>query len=210
MAGAFRSDTVTVSSVGLAAGVYYATNRVDGNQTNSAAMVELVMTVTNIPSVTAASASPEGAELVRLGWTAPDGLQVLVVYRGTNAPTGPSQNTAYAVGDSVGSDGTKVVYKGSGSALDHVVAPGLTHRYGFYAINNNHYSPVASASATVSSYLAGELVDPMAYTNGIALSSSGTGVGGQGWTNGWGGADVANWSVSSGSFASASSPTVGS
>ena len=199
-AAASRSDTVTVSSAGLSAGNYYATNRVAGNQTNSAALVSIVMTVTNIPSVTSESATAEGAEMIRLGWTPPSGLQVLIVHRGTNAPTGPSQNTSYSVGNSIGSDGSMVIYKGSATALEHIVKPGSVNHYGFYAINNNHYSPVASASATVSSYRSGEIVEPMAYTNGLAMNTSGTGNGGQGWSAAWNGSDLANWTVNSGSF----------
>lgn len=176
-----RIHTGTVSAVGLAAGSYIATNRVAGNQTNSPVNVIFDVTVTNIPAPTAVTATNDGNELVRMAWTAAGSLQVMIVHRANaDISADPTDNTLYNVGDSIG--GGTVIFKGTASSREHVVAQGSTNYYRFYSINNNHYSPNVAVAATTGVYKAGERVDQFAYTNAVPLNGVG---GGQGFTNTW-------------------------
>jgi len=174
-----RLNTGTVSAVSQVAGTYVATNRITGNQTNGNPWVTFTLVVTNIPDPTAVSATDDGPEMVRLAWTEA-GLNSFIVHRSGAAPTDPTDNTSYNVGDSVGS-GT-VIFKGSGSALEHIVSTGTTNYYRFYSINNNHYSPGVQVAATTTVYAVGEILEQFAYTNGVVMSGLN---GGQGWTNTW-------------------------
>ncbi len=182
-AGAGQIVTVSVSVVGLNAGVSNATiNVIDASATNSPQTVTYELTITNVPGATAVSAAPEGAEMVRLAWTKPTGYDVMIVHRATNAPASPAQAAAYAVGDDIGG-GSRVIYKGAAAALEHIVRPGSTNHYAFYGFTgNNYYSPAASVSATTSVYKAFEIVEPFSYTNGVGLQTL---AGGNGWTNAW-------------------------
>ena len=180
--------TLALNASGLTpATTYYATNTVAGNQSNANQQVSIAMTVTALPDPTAVTATADGPELVRLAFTPPSGYQVMVVYRQGSAPTGdPTQNTLYNVGDALGL-GT-VLYKGSASGLEHVVAANQTHFYRVYTLNNNHYSPGVQVSTTTPAFDS-IVMEPFGYTNGVSLAGLNGG-------NGWSGA----WSVGAGSF----------
>ncbi|HMP76149.1 MAG TPA: autotransporter-associated beta strand repeat-containing protein [Kiritimatiellia bacterium] len=173
--------TGVVSAVSQAAGTYVATNRVAGNQTNAAVDVVFAMTVTNIPPPTAVLATNDGAEMVRMSWTAAGSLNVMIVHRaGADLSADPTDNTPYSVNAALG--GGTVIFNGSAASREHVVAPGTTNYYRFYSVNNNHYSPMVAVAATTTTYRTGEIVDQFAYTNGVGVNGLG---GGQGWTNNW-------------------------
>ncbi|HMP89968.1 MAG TPA: hypothetical protein PJ991_07195 [Kiritimatiellia bacterium] len=175
-----RINTGTVSAVSLSPGVYVATNRMDGNQTNSAANIVFTMTVTNLPDVVAATATNDGPEMMRLSWTTA-GYNVLVVHRDGAAPSAdPTDTTSYSVGTALG--GGNVIFNGSGTTLEHIVPAGSTNYYRFYSVNNNHYAPGLQRIWTTSVYRVGEIVEQFAYTNTVPVNGLG---GGQGWTNNW-------------------------
>lgn len=203
-----QQHTISFNVNGLVAGVSNATLTItDGNASNSPQTVTVALTLTNIPNATAVAGWADGRELVRLGWTRPTGLDVMIVHRSTNAPTAPTQGQAYTVGDIIGGNGSRVIYKGSGAQLEHVILPGHTNHYAFYAINNNHYAPGVTTNLATTAYPAGEIVEVFAYTNAGTLATSGHGGGGNGWTNSWQG-DTGNFNISSGNFANiASYPT---
>ncbi|MCE9613423.1 MAG: autotransporter-associated beta strand repeat-containing protein [Lentisphaerae bacterium] len=178
--GASLSHTVTVSVVGQA-GTFHATNTITGNQTNSDQTVVFTLTVTNLPPPTAATATADGHELVRLSWTKAPGLDTLILASTNSIATDPTPGASYAAGATIA--GATVIYKGSGSVLEHVVPPGRTNVYRFYAVNNDYYSTNAvEASAVTGVYRAGEIVEPFAYTNGVALSGLN---GGSGFSGAW-------------------------
>ncbi len=180
--GDTRLNTGTVSAVGLSAGTYYATNRVDGNQTNAASFISFDVTVTNIPAPTSVSAVGDGPEMVRIYSTAPSGLNVLIVHRDGQAPSAdPVDNTPYALGATIG--GGTVIYVGGNAMHEQVVAAGSTNFYRLYSINNDHYSPMVAASVTTITYRVGEIVENFSYTNNATLGSSHSG--GQGWSGAW-------------------------
>jgi len=179
-AGTSRIHTGHVASASITSvGTYTATNRVDGNQTNAAQLIVVTLTVTNIPDPTVVSASAEGAQFVRLAWTKRPDHDVLVVHNSGGISSSPTQNTSYAVGASVGV-GT-VIYKGSGSALDHVVTAGSTNYYAFYSINNNSYSPGVTAAAT-NELFAFSIMETFSYTNQLGAIGRN---GGTGFTGAW-------------------------
>ena len=153
-----------------------------GSFSLSASGGNLVLTFSPLPNPTATSATPDIHELVRLAWTKNASYDVMIVHRATNAPTAPTQGTGYSVGDSIGANGTKVIYKGSASYLDHVMPSGLTHYYVFYSYSGNYYSPGVTNSAALTAYLAGEIVEEFGYTNNVSLGSLS---GGNGWSGAW-------------------------
>jgi formylglycine-generating enzyme required for sulfatase activity len=166
--------------------------------------VAVTLILTNIPDASAVTGWADGREMVRLGWTRPTGLDVMIVHRSTNAPAAPTQGQSYNVGDTFGGNGSRVIYKGSGANVEHVIIPGQTNHYAFYAINNNHYAPGVATNIATTAYPAGEIVDVFAYTNVGTLATSGHGGGGNGWTNSWTG-DAGSFNIVSGSFSSISS-----
>ena len=174
-----------------------------GSGTNAAAnspqTIAVSLTLTNIPGVTAASAMADGNELVRLAWTKNPSFNVMIVYRSGSAPSDPTQGSSYSVGAACG--GGTVIYSGSGSTLEHVVPAGTAANYAFYSINNNHYSPVQSASVTLGSYLGGEIVEPFAYTNPAALGGLN---GGSGFSGAWS-VGAGTWTVET-NYGSATAP----
>jgi len=179
--GETRINTGTVSAVSLAAGTYVATNRVDGNQTNSAVEVVYTVAVTNIPDPTAVAAVVDGMEMIRVEWIGA-GYDVLILHRDGEAPSAdPTDNTAYNRDDSIG--GGTVIYIGANQRHEHIVPPGSTNYYRVYSINNDHYSPGVAIVGTTGVYRVGEIVEVFAYTNNALLGSSTAG--GQGWSGGW-------------------------
>lgn len=191
-----QQHTVTISAAGLSAGVSNATITItDANADNSPQTVTVALTLTNIPDPTAHSATVDGKELIDLAWTKRTDHDVMIVYREGAAPTAPTPGVSYSVGNSVG--GGMVIYKGSGSTLEHVVSPNASHYYRFYSINNNHYSPGVQANVSTEGYGAGEIVDQLGYTNGVNLSGLN---GGNGWTNAWSDDNPGAYTISSISF----------
>ncbi|HMO51511.1 MAG TPA: choice-of-anchor D domain-containing protein, partial [Kiritimatiellia bacterium] len=177
--GASRIHTGTVSAVNIAAGTYVATNRITGNQTNGAVDVVYTMTVTNIPPATSFTATADGNETVHL--TIGSSLPVMIVYReGAEPSAHPTDNTSYPVTTALG--GGTVIYQGSSAYFEHIVAPGQTHNYRVYAVNNNHYSTHLLATATTGNY-GPEIIEPFAYTNGVNVLAGLSG--GNGWSGAW-------------------------
>ncbi len=198
-----QQHTGTISVVGLAAGTYNAeitvTNTGVGQLyavTNGPTITLPVTLVLNpLPDPTGASATADGKTMVNLAWTKNASYDVMIVYKAGSASTAPTQGTSYSVGSACG--GGTVIYKGSGAALEHVVASGQSHYYAFYSYTaGNYYSAGATASAATPAFAAGEIVETFSYTNGTAL----TGLNGE---TGWGGAwygDTALFTNADGSF----------
>lgn len=191
--GAGQQETITFNVAGLSAGTSNGTVSISGGATASnGASVNVTLILTNIPVATALSATADGKELVRVQWSAPSGYNVMVVHRENDGPTTPPvQGHAYSVGDSFGA--AKVVYRGGGAYLDHVVPQGSMDVYVFYAINNDHYSPGVTATVSMATYGPAEHVEQFGYTNGVSLNGLN---GGQGWTNAWS-VGAGNFTVSS-------------
>ncbi len=135
-----------------------------------------------------ASATADGPQMVRLAWTKNGaGNNVMIVHRVGSASTAPSDGTGYSVGADCGSG--KVIYNGSGTSLEHIVAAGSDNRYAFYSVNGaNFYSDGLARSVTTDIYGNG-IIEQFAYTNTISLAGGNTG-------QDWSGA----WSVASGSW----------
>jgi autotransporter-associated beta strand protein len=190
VAGAGKHGSATIT--GLSAGTTYhvAVYPYNGSgaflnyRTTSPATGSVVI----LPDPSAATATADGKTLIDLAWTKHASYDVMIVYKAGSASTPPTQGTGYNAGDAAG--GGTVIYKGSGSALEHVVASGTTHHYAFYSYSGNYYSAGLTDSEATTSFAAGEIVETFSYTNGTAL----TGLNGE---TGWGGA----WSVGAGSFA---------
>ncbi len=174
----------TLSVAGLSAATYNGAITITdsgSSQTpdNNGQTIPVSLTLTNIPSVSLASAAADGKEMVRLTWTGA-GHDVMVVYTNSTPPT-PGQS--YSVNGSCG--GGTVIYKGSGTSLEHVVLPGTVNNYSFYSVNNSsNYSSGVTASATTGSYGVNptEIVEPFAYTNGALLAGQN---GGNGFSGPW-------------------------
>jgi len=185
-AGAVRVHTVAVNSISFTTtGVFIATNRVDGNQTNDALEVLVTVVVTEVPAPGMVSASSDGAELIRLKVSGESGQQILVVHSpGASLSAEPTNGAAYAVNSMLGNG--RVIYKFTGSAsvsnLEHVVSPGTTNFYTFYSISGDYYSTAAVAVVIAPIYQNGTLLEQFGYTNGVGLQSRS---GGLGWTNAW-------------------------
>jgi hypothetical protein len=160
-------------------------------RTNSPA----VGNVTLLSAPTAQSATVDGKTLVDLAWTKNPSYDVMIVYKSGSASTAPTQGAGYNVGDAVG--GGTVVYKGSGSALEHIVASGTAHYYVFYSYSGNNYSAGVTANPSTTAFAAGEIVETFSYTNSTALTDRN---GETGWGGGWYG-DTGLFTNSSGSFA---------
>ncbi|MCB1101365.1 MAG: choice-of-anchor D domain-containing protein, partial [Kiritimatiellae bacterium] len=198
--------TVTYDVSGLSAGTSNATITVTSTGTglnvasNSPVTIPVQLTLSALPDPVAGTATADGKEMVDLAWTAHGSYSTVMILHKTSAiTTDPGQGTAYSAGNTI--DGATVIYKGTGSSLEHVVADGTTHYYKFYSVNNDHYSPGISDDVTLDAYGANEIVDQFAYTNTGTLATSGHGNGGSGWTNDWDGTDAAYFNLASGSFA---------
>lgn len=148
-----------------------------------------------VPNLTAASATADGKTLVDLAWTKHASYDVMIVHKADSASTAPTQGSAYSVGSACG--GGTVIYKGSGSALEHVVPSDETHYYAFYSYSGNYYSTGLTASATMEAFASGEIVDTFSYTNGTTLAAC---AGSNGWSSTAWSDNTSDFSVSSGSF----------
>ena len=143
-----------------------------------------------LPDPSAGTATADGKTLIDLAWTE-NGYDVMIVYKAGSASAAPTQGSVYSVGSACG--GGTVIFKGNGSALEHVVASGTAHHYAFYSYSGNYYSAGLTDSEPTTSFATGEVVDTFSYTNSTTLA----GLSGE---TGWGGA----WSVGTGSFSIAS------
>jgi len=192
-----RQHTVNFNANGLSAGVSNGSIVIVGIfASNNPQNVTVTWTLTNIPDVISASLTNDGNEMVRLYWEKQSAFDVMIVHRETNAPGVPTNNVAYTNFAPLGA-GSRVIYRGSGSNLEHIVRAGSINNYAFYSINNNHYSLGTPLNTTMGSYSSGEVVEPFAYTNGVTLATRGGGIG---WhTNQWQG-DTQNFVVVSTSF----------
>ena len=196
-ANAGAAHTAAFSVTGLSAGTQNGTITItsSGSGTNAASnspqTISVSLTLTNIPGVTSQTATADGKEMVRLAWAG--GGTVMVVYKAGTASSAPTQGTGYNLGDGCG--GGTVVYKGAGTSLEHVVAPGTVHNYAFYTVNNDNYSAGVTTSASTGSYGANptEIVETFSYVNGAALDlkSGGNGFSGT-WTESNGGSFIVN------------------
>ncbi|HQQ04631.1 MAG TPA: choice-of-anchor D domain-containing protein [Kiritimatiellia bacterium] len=193
-AGQVHTAVVAVAA-GQQPGVSNATITITAaDATNSPRTIAVSWTISAIPDPSVATAAADGKTMIDLAWTKHASYDVMIVYRAGSASTAPSQGTSYSVGSACGS-GT-VIYKGSGSALEHVVASGVTHHYAFYSYNGNYYSSGLTDSDTTTAFAAGEIVETFSYTSGVTLASCNG-------SNLWGGAwygDPGLFTNSAGSF----------
>ncbi|MDY0146388.1 MAG: hypothetical protein RBS84_10465, partial [Kiritimatiellia bacterium] len=196
LAAAGKSGSVTIT--GLSAGTTYhaAVYPYNGSGTflNYRTTSPATASVTILPDPSAATATVDGKTMVRLAWTKNATYDVMIVHKTGSASTLPTQGTAYSVGDTCG--GGKVIYKGSGAALEHIVASGTTHHYAFYSYNGNNYSAGLTDNESTTSFSTDEVVETFSYTNSTVL----TGLNGE---KGWGGAwygDTGSATNASGSF----------
>ena len=193
-AGKYGSVTISGLSAGttyyVAAYPYNGAGSFPNYRTNSPGTSSLAI----LPDPTAQSATADGKTMINLAWTKNASYDVMIVYKAGSASTAPTQGQSYSAGDACG--GGTVIYKGSGAALEHVVASGTTHYYAFYSYNGSTYSAGVTDSEPTTAFAAGEVVETFSYTNSTTL----TGLGG---SNGWGGVwygDTALYTNSDGSF----------
>ncbi len=191
------SGNVTVS--GLSAGTTYHTALYpyngSGTLLNYRTTSPATGSVTILTDPTAQSATLDGKTMINLAWTKNGSYNVMIVHKAGSASTAPTPGQSYSVGSDCG--GGKVIYMGSGAALEHVVASGTAHYYAFYSYSGTSYSAGVTASATTTGFATGEIVDTFSYTNSTALT---------GWNGetGWGGAwygDTGVFTNSDGSIA---------
>lgn len=194
--GQTQSHTITYSVAGLSAGTSNATITVSNTgggenaATNTPQTITVNLTLNPIPNPSSQSATADGSELIRLAWTKDASYDVMIVYDTSTIGTEPAQNTAYSVGGSIGTG--KVIYKGSGATLEHVVPAGSSAYYKFYSVNNNHYSSGVTDNKDLSSYPAGAIIEQGAYTNGVNLSGLN---GGTGWSGSWSTSGAGTWQI---------------
>lgn len=197
VAGAGKHGSATITGLGAGTTYHVAVYPYNGTgsflnyRTTSPGTASVLI----LPDPSAATATANGKTLIDLAWTKHASYDVMIVHRSGSASTAPTQGQAYSAGDACG--GGTVIYKGSGAALEHVVASGATHHYAFYSFSGNNYSAGLTDSKATSSFAAGEVVETFSYTNGTTLAGRN---GETGWGGGWYG-DVGEFTNSSGSFA---------
>ncbi|MGD9613439.1 MAG: beta strand repeat-containing protein, partial [Kiritimatiellia bacterium] len=197
VAGAGKHGSATVTGLSAGTTYYAAVYPYNGSaaflnyRTTSPATGSVLI----LPDPSAGTATADGKTLIDLAWTKHASYDVMIVHKTGSASTAPTQGQAYSAGDACG--GGIVIYKGSGAALEHVVASGNTHHYAFYSYSGNYYSAGLADSEATASFASGEITETFSYTNSTAL----TGLNGE---TGWGGAwygDTTLFTNSSGSFA---------
>ncbi|HRT05834.1 MAG TPA: hypothetical protein P5204_09050, partial [Kiritimatiellia bacterium] len=197
VAGAGKHGSATIT--GLSAGTTYYAAVYPYNGTGSFLNYRTTSpgtaSVLILPDPSAATATADGKTMIDLAWTKHASYDVMIVHKSGSASTAPTQGQAYSAGDACG--GGTVIYKGSGAALEHVVASGAIHHYAFYSYSGNYYSAGLTDSEATSSFSAGEVVETFSYTNSTTLAGL---AGETGWGGGWYG-DVGEFTNSSGSFA---------
>ncbi|MBT3193669.1 MAG: hypothetical protein HN341_14070 [Verrucomicrobia bacterium] len=151
-ADATQIHTATVSQA-TSVGVYYATNTLTGNQTNSAKTVTVTYTVSalsNPSGQTAVTNTSNPSTQVDLGWTKANGYSVMIVRReGQAVAWTPSQGTAYTNTQDLGND--TIVVRGSEggtSITDTGLTPETAYDYKFYSENYSYYSAGVTANET--------------------------------------------------------------
>ena len=194
-AGKYGSATITGLSAGttyhVAVYPYNGTGSFLNYRTTSPGTASVLI----LPDPSAATATADGKTMINLAWTKNGSYDVMIVYKSGSASTAPTQGQAYSAGDACG--GGTVIYKGSGAALEHVVASGATHHYAFYSYSGNYYSAGLTDSDPTTSFASGEIAETFSYTNSTAL----TGLNGEtGWAGAWYG-NTALFTNSDGSFA---------
>jgi hypothetical protein len=178
--------------------------------------------------VSTATATMDGKEMIRLAWTKPAEAtdttvvpnvlrpaaeQVIVLEKNLNTAFTADQLAwkTHTQGDSstIGDAVVRVVYRGSGTEIEHVVLPGTSHRYAFYSYAEGVYAAsalevstdsVTGNALTMDRYGETEYVNPFSYTNSFEVSGSGTHTewrGGNGFTNA-GGNTVHFWATGDG------------
>ncbi len=203
-AAAGKSGSVTIT--GLSAGYTYHAAVYPYNGSGAFLNYRTTSPATNsvviLPDPSAGTATADGKTLIDLAWTKNASYDVMIVYKSGSASTAPTQGSAYSVGGACG--GGTVIYKGSGSALEHIVASGTTHYYAFYSYSGNYYSAGLTDSEATTAFASGEVTETFSYTNSIVL----TGMNGEtGWGWQWYG-DTGSFTNHSGSFsAQANYPT---
>ena len=225
--GVVSGDGVTsVSLAGLSAGAHtvkvffradYQGNGEaydSNNDANYVAHFTLASSAAPAP-VTGFAATADGYELVRLEWTRSasslgDNDTLVVGKAGGAAPSfTPEDNTTYTAGE-VLSDGSVVVYAGSDSAVEHVVAAGSTMNYQAWALDtgNGKYSTTAAAAGPelLNGYRSGEYAETFSYTNGTAMGAAWGGGNGFG-ANCWAGTAGSFASVDLGTYSGTDKPT---
>ncbi len=194
-----QQHTVDFITTGLATGVYNGTiTLTDANASNSPATIAVTLTLNPISDPTAGTATADGNELIDLAWT-PHGsyATVMVLHKGSAISTDPTNGCAYSVGNNIA--GAVVLYKGTGTALEHIVPAGSANYYKFYSVSGNYYSPGVADDVTTESYLTNEIVEVFAYTNNTTLAQGATNSG-KGWSSGWTGL-LDQFTNTAGSFA---------
>jgi hypothetical protein len=174
-------------SSGTPGNVYFDEVRI---ATNWAGLIGVVPSKPDDPA--SASLTVDGHEMLRLAW-AKNGASsdVMILHKTSAISTDPTDGTGYSVGNTI--DGATVIYKGSATALEHVVAAGSTNYYKFYSYNGaNYYSDGLSKDQTMGSYAAHEVVNPFSYTNSTVLGAANKGGRGFG-ANAWSTGDSGTW-----------------
>jgi autotransporter-associated beta strand protein len=100
------------------------------------------VTVNALGAPSAVSAAVNGTD-IDLTWTEwATRPKAIVVWNMTNAPSAPADGTHYSAADSVGSDGTKVVYVGDAGLDTHTptAIDGYANCYAVYTENHGYYS----------------------------------------------------------------------
>ncbi|HPO54362.1 MAG TPA: T9SS type A sorting domain-containing protein [Ignavibacteriaceae bacterium] len=83
---------------------------------------------------------------INLTWTVWNSKNVMIVRSTGDYSTAPTQGTVYNVNDACG--GGTVIYKGSGTSTASTgLSANTTYFYKLYSVNNDYYSPGATASA---------------------------------------------------------------
>ncbi len=149
----------------------------------------------------------DGAEMTRLVWNQNGAPEVLVLWNSKPVVEVPVQGQTYTAGDSIGSNGTRVAYRGAGEGSEWTVPMRSTNYYRLFGAAGKTYSagsavPMENPVVT-RAYEDEEVIDQMAYTNGFTLAQNGLATG-QGWSGGWAG-DTGKWTVASGSLSAGSS-----
>lgn len=148
---AVDAGTTHTAAVALvaAAGVYTATNWVNGDQGNAAQAVAVTYTVNAVPTPTGVSLSAIGTRQLNVNWTL-GGYPALIVRREGGNPDPPTNGTSYSAGNTYGPDARNtVVANMSGTfTTDTGVYPQTAYSYGVFGNNNDYYSPGAFASGT--------------------------------------------------------------
>lgn len=195
--GQTQSHTITYNAAGLSVGTSNATITVSNTgggenaATNSPKTITVTLTINAISDPTGVSATTDGAEMMRLAWTKSGSYDVMIVYDTSSIGTEPAQNTAYAVGSSIGSG--KVIYKGGATnKFEHIVSAGSSAYYKFYSVSGNYYSPGVADNGTLATYPPNVKIEQGAYTNGLALSGQNGGVG---WSGAWSTSGAGTWMV---------------